>query len=210
MSKQRQTQTESKQMNNAQEYQIALVAALDARAEYELAKNAENDSMKSTLSAIRKTISHEKIAEFFYTSNVDANLINSAKRSSARFNVYSYEKVLNVAQYALSVAQLNHYTLNILKTAIAFAANDMTLTHDDAQSACSLKMKARDAKREKLISKYQKHVAQNTATVQSSSSIAALVAFDILRETRDAANVTCFKLNLESEALAKIQSKLAA
>lgn len=188
-------------MNNASDY----LAALDSRLAYEVAKNPECDSMQATLAAMRKTLERSAITDFMSASNVNAELINKSERSNARLNVYAYEKVLNVSQAALKVASLNHYTKAILATALSLDAYDESkLTHADAQSACSLSVKTKDSERQKRIVQYQKHVAANTASTQSSSSIAALVAYDVLRETRDDANVTCYSVNYDSHAFAAL------
>lgn len=189
-------------------YSDMILAAFDARAEYERVKNPENDNIQGTLKAMRKTCERTLIAELMQTCSVDAQFINKSERTSNRFNVYAAEKVCNIAQASLKVAALNHYTRAILASAIALEKSELVLTHDDAQSACSLSVKAKDAKREKLIVKYQKHVAKSTASTQSSSSIAALMQFDVLRETRDASNVACYKLNSEAEAFKLLSASL--
>lgn len=191
------------------EFRAQLIAAIDARAQYERDKNADNDSMQETLKDIRKSVDHDLIASVMLAANYDANRINRSERVNARYNVYAYEKDVNIARCAASVASLNHYTRAILLTAKSLKSADLKLTHDDAQSACSLSVKSSDAKREKLIVKYQKHTSAKTAATQSSSSINALQAFDILRETRDAANKVCYILNEENELTAKLLAHCA-
>ncbi|MBS7701481.1 MULTISPECIES: hypothetical protein [unclassified Chelatococcus] len=100
--------------------------------------------------------------------------------------------------------------MTIFLAALALEANEMTLTHKDAISACSLHCKTSDAKREKIIAaaKYQKHVAANTASTQSSSSINALQAFDVLTEARDAANTIVYKINRDACATQELAQYL--
>jgi hypothetical protein len=190
-------------------YVDLIVASFDRRAAYELDKNSDNDSMQKTLADMRKTVSHNAIASIMSVANVDADFINKSERVSARFNVYSAEKVINVAQSVARVRALNHYTRAILATCVKLAANDTLLTHDDAQSACSLSVKSKDAKREKLIVKYQKHVSKSTADTQSSSSINALQMYNVLIETRDASNVVCYRLNTECDASKALLAQVA-
>lgn len=189
--------------SNVSDYSVAILAAFDSRKSYEIAKaeSTESDcsSMLKTLADMRKTVSHSVISEIMFASAIDAEFINKSERSNARFNVYSAEKVINVARSLAKVSALNHYTRAILATMQKLALTEQLLTHDDAQSACSLDCKSKDAKREKLIVKYQKHVAKSTAATQSSSSINALQVFGVITETRDAANVTSYRLNVESE-----------
>ncbi|SER26744.1 hypothetical protein SAMN05216548_11434 [Faunimonas pinastri] len=194
-------------MSDVTAYRASLIAAFDARATYESAKNSENTSMQNTLATMKKSVDHDAIASIMLAANVDATFINRAERSNARFNVYASEKVINVARACASAAQLNHYTRAILLTAQAFQNAELRMTHKDAISACSMSCKS-DAKREKIIVKYMKHVAANTASTQSSSSINALQMFDVLRETRDESNAICYTLNTESDVTKALLAKL--
>jgi hypothetical protein len=192
-------------------YVAELNAALDARAAYELAKNAANDSMQSTLSSLRKSMTHADIAAQLHSCNVDANFINRSERSNNRYNVYAAQKVDNVARAAKSVEELNHYTLAILRVALAVEKIESKLSHKDAVSACSASVKHSEAKRESLIKslRYAKHVAANTASTQSSSSINALQTCNILSESRDAANAVVYSVNRESETFKLIAARYA-
>lgn len=193
------------------DYRAALLASVDARAAHESAKNIDNSSMQATLAQLRKSVDHDVIAQVMLASNVDANFINRAERVSNRFNVYSAEKVVNVARACAKVTSLNHYTLAVLRTAIALAKIESALTHKDAACACSMSVKHSDTKREAIIknARYAKHVAANTAATQSSSSINALQMFNVLTETRDAANVVTYALNIESEAYKTLSAIVA-
>lgn len=191
-------------MKNATEFKTALVAAIDARKAFEADKSAENANIQKTLDDIKKSVDHIKICETMFANNVDANLIMRKERVSDCFNVYAYQKVVNIARAANAAQALNHYTRAILLTAKAFANADMLLSHDDAKSACTLSHKVKDSKREKLINKYQKHVALSTANTQSSSSVNALQAYNVLIEKRDNANNVVYSLNTENELTHKL------
>lgn len=197
-------------MTNAAEYRSNVLAAIDARIAYETEKNAENDSMQNVLKSMRKSVDNDRIAEIMLTYNVDSNRINRQLRNNARYNVKAYQKDINVARCIASVETLNHYSRAIFLAALALEANDMTLTHKDANAACSLDVKTNDTKRDKLINavKYQAHVAANTTSTQSSSSLNSLQSYNVFTETRDAANNVCFKLNRECEATKSIAAYL--
>lgn len=195
--------------NNVTDFRASLVNALNDRKAYELAKNVDNSNMQKTLSDLIKSIDHDAIASALIACNYDASRITAQNRVNAKTNVYALEKDVNAARFIANVpCALNHYTLNVFLSAVSLRKADKTLTHEDARSACSLSVKVKDAAREALLSKYQKHVAENTASTQSSSSISTLKAFQVLRETRDAANVTCYTLNVDSEATRKLAEKL--
>lgn len=190
-------------MSNVAEYRAKLIAAFDARKLYESDKNSENTSIQKTLDDMRKSVDHDKIAEVMMLSNVDADFINKSERITARFNVYSAEKIVNLARTLASAAQLNHYTRAIFLSALALEKHEMTLTHKDASAACTLSIK-NNAARDKLLVRYQKHVAANTAATQSSSSINALQMFDVFTETRDEMNNVAYRVNTENEAAKKL------
>lgn len=175
-------------------YTTAINTAFDSRASYETQKNKGNTNIQKTLSDMKKHFANETLVKVFNNAKIDADFINRNERSNAKFNVYAAQKVINIAKSSASAATLNHYTKAILATANALQAQDMLISHKDAVSACSLDCKHSDAKREKLIVKYDKHVAANTASTQSSSSINALQACNVLIEKRDSANTVCYEL----------------
>lgn len=179
--------------NAVQNYLNDMLAAFDARATYERSKNAENDNMQKTLKDLRASVAHVKIAEIMSACNVNAQFINRAERNNARFNVYSAEKVVNVARAIASVNSLNHYTKAIYASILSFANAKLDFSHKDAIAACSLSVKCSDTKRAKALVQYQKHVAANTASTQASSSLNALLQYRVIEEYRDAANNVCYR-----------------
>lgn len=204
-----------------QNVRAAATHAVDKRAHFEACKSSNetvtldnaydvlatsNKSMRETLKDIRKTFDNDVIAQAIASSAYNVERINVSERANTCINVYAIEKDVNALRASVSAARLNHYTRAILLAAKLFAANNMTMTHNDAQSACSMSVKSRDAKKEKLLStvKYQKHVATTTASTQASSSLSTLLALNVMRETRDNANVACFVLNTDSEIATRL------
>lgn len=189
------------------EYQQSIVE----RAEFERDKNSANDSIQSTLDALCKSVSHDAIYSLLVASNVDVDFINRNERVNAKYNVYAAEKVANVAHALAKTRALNHYTLAILRTCDALERSELVLTHKDAALACSASIKHNDSKREKILAKarYAKHTAANTAATQSSSSINALQTFNVLRESRDAANVVTYSLNRDNAATQSLLAMIA-
>jgi hypothetical protein len=196
------------QAQTVAQYIEALNNAFDARVAFEASKSKDASSnIAHTLHMLRKEVTQEKTASVLQASYIDADFINRSIRADARLNVYAAQKYSNVARTIAKVETLNHYTRAILKTAQAFAQAELQMTSDDAKSACTLDMKVKDAKREKLISKYAKHIAVSTANTQSSSSLDALVAFDVLKRSKNDANETIYIVNNDS---ANTQALLAA
>lgn len=195
-------------MSNITNYVVALNAAFDSRAAFEQNKNEANDNIQKTLKDLRKSMTRESVASVLLASNISAEFINDANRVDSKFNVYAAQKVDNIACYLLKAESLNHYTLAILRSLLSLEKHELQLTQDDAKSACTLEMKLKDAKREKLLIKYQKHVAISTANTQSSSSLEALVTFNVLKRARNAENETVFTL-CDNDATREIIARLA-
>jgi len=203
----------SKKLNKSNEntvsnYLADMLAAFDARASYEASKNADNSNMQETLKDLRKSVNHDAIASVMLAANLDASFINRAERNNSRFNVYSAQKVVNVARHAASAATLNHYTKAILASLVAFKKANVDFTHKDAIASCSIDSKVNKAK-DSLLVRYQKVVAANTASTQASSSVNALQMMHIVNETRNAANETCYVLN-DNEIAVKLIEALSA
>lgn len=189
-------------------YIAKLNEAFDARVAFEAAKNADNLSIQAKIASIRSDVTHETVAKVMLAANVDVNFINRAERKTARFNVYSAEKVSNVARASVFAERLNHFSKFILLTAKAFAENDLLMTQQDAMIACSHDAKSSNSKKNKHIVKYAKSVAISTQSTQASSSINALQMFDVLRETRDDANNACFVINHDSDVTKALLSSI--
>lgn len=210
-------------------FKIALLNAVDARIEYE-ARKSNNDaslivdasnanatlrvvnaSMHKTLKDIRESVENDAVVSVMLASNCDANAINKSERANARRNVYSYEKDVNIARAIKRATTLNHYTVAIFKALVALDNAKMHATHSDLSSACSLDVKSDDKARETLIKacKYQKHVVANTASTQSSSSINALLAFNVVSEIRDEKARVAYALNREAHATKAIAALLS-
>jgi len=182
------------------DYSATLSAAIDARSSYELAKNAENDSMQSKLKSFKASVSHARIAEIMMNANVNANLINRNERVNARFNEKAFVKVINIARAIANVESLNVYTRAILASVKCFEDNDMLMTERETKDSCSVSSRLSETTRNSALIKVAKHYDASTMSTQASSTNNALQAFNVIVETRDAANNVCFKLNRESVA----------
>lgn len=193
----------------AQDFMTAFSAALDERVAFEADKSSDNTSIVATLNSIRKSAVHETIATVMLAASYDVENVNRSERVNARRNVYTIQKDVNIARSIAVVESTNHYTLAILRTALALEASDFVLTHKSASAACSQSVSHSDAKQERIIKKtrYAKHIAANTASTQSSSSLNALQALSVLVESRDAANVVTYRVNRDAYATLALCAK---
>lgn len=174
-------------------YKETLLDEIAQRRAYEVDKNESCESMKSHLDSYAKTLTaRDALVDALCAANFDASALNRQERNNARFNIYAFAKVMQ----DVTVATMNHYSLAILRAAIALKRADLTLSHADAVAACSLDVAHKDKSRAAIIksARYQKHVAINTATTQASSSINSLQALHVLIESRDSANHAVYTL----------------
>lgn len=196
--------TQASQTSNVDQsvdaYSAQLIAAVDVRSAYESAKNADNDTMQAKLKSFKVSVSHARIAEIMQMSNVDANLLNRQERVNARYNEKAYVKVINIARAIAKVENLNIYTRAILQSVKLFEENEMMLTERESKLACSAHNRIADVKRNSCLIRTSKIYDASTCSTQASSTNNALQAYNILIETRDAANNVCFKLNRENNA----------
>jgi hypothetical protein len=200
-------------LNNAQNeavanYSVALQTSIAARKSYEIECNAENTNIQKTLDNLAIDFSHEAVVKVMHSANVDANFINRQERRNKRFNVYSAQKVANIARSAAAADTLNNYTRCIFLTALKLTKANMTMTHKDAQASLCVDLRADAAKAQHIV-RYAKTVAANTADTQSSSSINALQMFDVLKETRDERNEVAYSLNLSAATTKRLAKALS-
>jgi uncharacterized protein YcfL len=194
----------------ALEFIAAANDACDTRIAYEALKNVDNESIKSKLNAIRKTLTNEKIASVLIACSYDVANMNTQERVSNRRNVYAIQKEMNAAQFIAVAASLNHYSLAIFKTALALETATFALTHATARAACSVDVKTSVAAQQSIVIKnrYAKHIDASTASTQSSSSINALQALNVFVESRNAANEIEYRINRTSHAAIEIAKRL--
>src|SRR6476620_10319026 len=124
-------------MQNVQDFIDALNVAIDSRAAYEATKaNDFSDYAKE----FRKS-NNAVIAEKLLQCSVDANFMNRQERANNRYNVYAARKVFNAAHAATASAEINHFSIALLRAALAFEKIESKLTHADAVAACSASVK---------------------------------------------------------------------
>jgi len=187
-------------------YTADVAAAIVARKSYETEQNPENTNIQKTLDGLAADFAHVDVCKFMHAASVDANFINRQERKNKRFNVYSAQKVANVARAAAAAESLNAYSATLLRTAIALTRAELSMTHRDAHSALCLDLKVDAAKAQHIV-RYGKNIASNTADTQSSSSINALQMFNVLKEIRDDKNEVAYVVDLSNKttkALAKV------
>lgn len=176
----------------------------EARREYERSKNENNENIQKNLRKYEKNVTDATLT-LFLQQKIDLNFMNIHERSTSRLNVYCVEKVTRLD----SAFSLDAFTKHVLLSMRALQQNDMIMTHKDAQSACTLACST-DATKEKILktTKRQLHIAANTASTQSSSSLNALVHLKLARETRDENNKIAFVLDLENAHVKKLFEQL--
>ncbi|MBP2498283.1 hypothetical protein ABID82_005174 [Methylobacterium sp. PvP062] len=188
-------------------YTAEIAAAIVSRKSYETDQNSENMNIQKTLDGLAADFAHVDVCKFMHAASVDANFINRQERKNKRFNVYSAQKIANVARAAAAAESLNAYTQTLLRTAIALTKAESSMTHRDAHSALCLDLKV-DASKAQHIVRYGKNIASNTADTQSSSSINALQMFNVLKEIRDDRNEVAYVVDLSNATTKRLAKHL--
>jgi hypothetical protein len=194
--------------NTIENYVTSLRNAFASRVEFEKTKNVK-ENIFVTLTKLEKALTRASIAQVFMSHNVDANFINRHIRADSRMNVYAIDKADNVASALAKSETLNHFTRAILLTAKRFSENELLATREDFCAACNTSAKLKDAKRDKLLVRTSRHVSASTASSQYSSSLDALVLFNVLVKTQDKENNEAYKLNADSDATKALLERCA-
>ena len=167
--------------------------ALNARREAEISAHSLNENKSNTLRKLA-LFANDHVARAFTDAHKSLDFVASKKRVDAMRDVYEIEKIFDLADYYAqsNTVALNHYTRAIALSAVNFTTHEAIFTLDCVRSACSLDEKSRDAKKEKLVVKYQKNVKASTVNAQHRSSLEALKFFEILHERRTSNNERYF------------------
>ena len=196
---------------NVTEYVAQLNVAFDARIAYQRDYHASEstDNLVKKLNAMRRDATHEKVAQSFLDRNIDANFVNRQERANARFNEKAIVKAINLVRSLLKVDTINIYTRAIVASLVSFEQADLQMTQRETKAACSADAKLADSKRNKLVKRVAKIYDASTASTQSSSSNQVLLTFNIIRETKNAANENCFVLNRDNQTTQDLLALIA-
>jgi hypothetical protein len=194
-------------------YRVKLNAEFDARIAYEKEQARDADILANKiakLNSYRSNVAHDDVLKVMLASNVDLSFINATHKRNARCDIYRIERVTQLARALANVDSLHHYARAILACAKAFSDAQVEFSEDEVKSACSLDVQSKDKAREAICAKhkYAQHVAASTVQSQHASSAFALVAFNVLIKTQNAARRDVYKLN-DCDATQKLIAKIS-
>lgn len=181
-------------------YISSLNVAIDARKSNEEKNVNKATSFFEKLAKHRESVTHDAVASVMLASNVDVNYINTKNCS----NIYTAKKVETIARTIASAASLDIHTLNVFKSAFALTKASKSMTHNDAKASICSNIKSSSSDKQALLSISAKFYDSSTANAQSSSSISALLIFNMLRKTRDERNDEAFTIDFENAAVKKL------
>lgn len=157
------------------------------------------DSNRKKLAKFDALVSQsEAIASLLVACNYSADAINQ--------NVYSVEKVEQIAQYANSAARLSIYCAAMFDSMIALEKADIEVTRDVIASLCTNDIKTKYDSKIKS-TRVQTVKSKSTVATQHNSSINAYLALHMLHVTRNANNDECFKLDRDNAAIKAIAAR---
>ena len=196
----------TKQVVTLDTYRASVDAAFEARATFEKKNENDADILANKLAKLRdyrSNIAHDSVLGVCMKAHIDFAFINVQTRKDACCDIYRVQRVTQLAQTIAKAKALHHFMRAILISAKAFHTANAEMTIDEVKSACSLDAHSKDASKEKLVVKFQKHLANSTVQAQHASSVFALVKFGILKESTNAArkDVYTYQDNATSKAL---------
>ncbi|MCK1543392.1 hypothetical protein IVB12_15860 [Bradyrhizobium sp. 179] len=185
--------------SNIQTLRASIATAIDARIAREDAKSSMTSSNKKKLTDVRDVAQRsDDIASLLLACNFDAASVN--------LNVYSVEKMLDIAQYACSASRMSQYCNALFDSALVLEKASIEITRDVVAALCTNDIKTKfDAKIKST--RVQKAVSKSTVATQHNSTINAYLALNMLNVTRNANNDECFTLNRENAAVKAIAER---
>lgn len=174
-------------------FTLNLAAEFDIRADYERAKNADNENIQKNLAKSRAKFARSSAARFMLAANVPVAFLNRNERVNAKYNVYAVEKVADLVDAVMHKRAMNAINLNVLKSLFKLTAKDIAFTHKLAVASASDKAVVEDASIRKLLSRH--NVSFTTASTQASSTMNALVTCGVVTEYMTDAREIAYRLN---------------
>jgi hypothetical protein len=186
-------------MTDLAKLRASIALAVDARIAREDAKSSMTSSNKKKLTDVRDVAARsDDIATLLLACNFDAASVN--------LNVYSVEKMLDIAQYACSASRMSQYCNALFDSALALEKAKVEITRDVVASICTNDIKTKyDAKIKST--RVQKAVSKSTVATQHNSTINAYLALSMLNVTRNANNDEVFTLNRDNAAVRAIAER---
>lgn len=182
--------------NDAASMRDALRDNLVNRAEYERAKNAENDSVQSTLNNVSKIYLNEHFARFALVCSLDAAHINKSERVNARLNVYTLDKIAALFKATCAHSKHNAFNAAIVASLVNFAnsKSEAHFTIEHAKMSASKFYNCENVKANRKLLVRRDSVAASTASTQASSTMNALKACNAVTEYTNEGMI-CYRLN---------------
>lgn len=185
---------------------FAIALQLDDRADFEKAKNPDNENIQRTLTKARKLMVTKRAARVLLAANVDPAILNRSVHEGARYNVYAIGKLAD-AIYGLSGgAVANAINIAVMKSLFRFRAQGLVFTGEMAKAAASDKIRVADNAIKNALVRHT--VSASTAPTQASSTMQALRTLGIVNETGLTRNPT-YTLT-EAPIVAKLDEVLKA
>lgn len=159
---------------------VEIAREFDDRLAYERTKNPDNASIVKNLTSYRSRLALLSTARFLKAIAFDTGTINRSISEGSRFNVYSLDKVADLAAIFTSKQGRNAINNAITRSLFKFRKAGVPFTGLMAIAAASDKVKV-DATLSRLLVRHT--VSASTAPTQSSSTMNALRALGVVVNT---------------------------
>lgn len=155
----------------------ATAKAIDERADFEKAKNPDNDSIQKHLTKSRKQLATHAAARIMLATNVSPEILNREKHTGSRYNVYAMGKLADLIGAASGGVISNKINFAIVKSLFAFRDAGVPFTSEIAKAAVSDKITIEKKMRD-LLTRHT--VSLSTASTQASSTLQALETLGVV------------------------------
>ncbi|WP_342234613.1 hypothetical protein [Inquilinus sp. OTU3971] len=177
--------------DTAKTYALDLSKQFDARAEYERAKNSDNDTIQAKLKSAAARLSSVSAAKVLIAANVSETFVNRAERNNARYNVYAIDKLSNIVDVLVNARTINAISNACIRSMITLEEAKIDFSHKLALASASDKITVDNAQARKRLTRH--NVSASTASTQASSTMNALVTLHIVEEYTNDARETCYR-----------------
>lgn len=181
--------------------------ALDDRARFEMAKNADNEAIQKKLVIIHGKLVTKRAARVMIATSVDADFMNQGFSTNAHYNVYAIEKAADFIAGLSGGSVKNAINVATMKSLFACAKAGITFDFELAKACASNKVPVLQAGVRQHLTRHT--VSESTAPTQAGSTMRALVTLGVVSKSGQGKNPV-FTLREDQPVTQRLRELLAA
>ena len=173
--------------DTAKAFALKIAGEFDSRVQFEISRRANGDANMpkvKKLNSYRAKLAMPSMARVMIALGASPEFINARQGKEAdsdRFNIYAIDKAIDFLKALSGSSKLaNAHNVAIAKSMLIFEENEKSFTGEMAMCAASDKIRSQDPN-VKLLRRH--NVDKSTAGTQASSTLAALQALGLVKNT---------------------------